>query len=309
MAAQIKAFPQANSSLKPLGSVLLSFSIDGIEIEMNVSGLDSLCMPSNVNGCGIHIHEGVSCESSDKVKGHYWSNNVLGNGDPWANITYTTNEAGLSGGSVILAGGNGYSADENDGHSIVIHDLNGTKIGCGILEKSISGGSENVSVASSVSQQETMTGEADNSMLSAQIDTFPRTNSSLNPNGDLSVMFSDDIKMKMNVSGLESLCAPTNTNGCGIHIHEGVSCNSNDQVMGHYWNISALGELDPWVNVTYTTNKGGVSGASVVLMGGNGYSMEENVGHAIVIHGQDGEKIACGILMKSRTRRQAQTIL
>ena len=114
--------------------------------------------------------------------------------------------------------------------------------------------------------------------------------------------------MKMSVSGFESLYVPANANGCGVHIHQGVSCSNSEQVMGHYWSTSTLSELDPWVNVTYTTNKGGFSGGFVVLMGGNGYSLEENIGHAIVIHDEDGKKIGCGILMKSNARSRTQKV-
>lgn len=264
---------------------------------MNVSGLESSCTSMIENGCGIHIHEGDSCENSAAVKGHYWNIGLLGSEDPWANITYKTNGDGFSEDALILPGGNGYSAQENYGHSIVIHDQYGTKVACGLLEEpSHSLGSKSTNISSPISEQES-TGRETNE-LSAQIDSFPRLKSSLRPKGDIIVQFGNEIKMKINVSGLESTCQSTNTNGCGIHIHEGFSCNSTEHVMGHYWNSTNIGEPDPWINVTYNTNKDGISGGFVDLVGGNGYSINENVGHAIVIHDESGNKIACGILVK-----------
>lgn len=301
LTAQIRAFSDANvTSPSPVGSVLLTFNIDGIEIKMNVSGLESPCTSMKENGCGIHIHQGDSCDNSATVKGHYWNLSLLGSEDPWLNITYATNGDGFSGDAVVVPGGNGYSAQGNNGRPIVIHDQNGKKIGCGLLQEpnhSLDSQSSNFSPPKS--EQHSATRETNE--LSAQIGSFPHLESSLKPKGDIIVHFGGEIKMKMNVSGLESTCQSTSTNGCGIHIHEGVSCSSKDQVMGHYWNSSNIGELDPWVNVTYNTNKDGMSGGFVDLMGGNGYTIDENVGHAIVIHDESGNKIACGILMKRKT--------
>lgn len=319
LSAQINPFPSGTSSVYPSGDVSVEIRND-IRIIMNVSYLESLCTPSKANGCGIHIHEGVSCNSTDQVLGHYWNTGILGDSDPWTSVTFMTNEAGISNESIVLLGGNGYSMEQNNGHAIVIHDMNGTKIGCGILVGSNYHSSEDlydttepassVIVCQSICSDgyhcengkciiDTNTGDI---MASAQIEAFPNITSSFYPSGDVLVYFSSDIRIKMNVSGLESLCTPSSANGCGIHIHEGVSCDNKEQVMGHYWNSTALGESDPWTNVTYTTNEDGISGETIMLMGGNGYSIEENNGHAVVIHDQNGTKFGCGILVVARSK-------
>lgn len=146
---------------------------------------------------------------------------------------------------------------------------------------------------------------ADMLLLTADIQSFTNTNSSLNPHGVVSISsYSNyDIRINLTITGLDSICSPTDTGGCGIHIHEGFNCDTSDEVMGHYWNqINEESLLDPWLTTTYSTNEVGTADGSIWMLGGNGYSVEENNGHAIVVHDRNGKKVGCGVLMISTTK-------
>lgn len=96
------------------------------------------------------------------------------------------------------------------------------------------------------------------------------------------------------VQGAESECA-----GCGIHIHTGTTCTDASLVGGHYWNANKTTDL--WTaagGAVYSTNIQGASRFEFPLT--NGYSKDDNVDHAVVIHAQSGERIGCGTLSSSR---------
>lgn len=116
------------------GSVHVRFESLGttmMNLEYNIYGGARGC-----DGCGIHIHEGTTCMYHQIVKGHYWYPGPDGNvSDPWTKANgavYTTGMTGDASGSFTIDAGLNYMA--NLRHAVVLHDGDGNRYGCGILE-------------------------------------------------------------------------------------------------------------------------------------------------------------------------------
>lgn len=80
----------------------------------------------------------------------------------------------------------------------------------------------------------------------------------------------------------------------GLHIHEGTSCDVADDVGGHYY--EGMSE-DPWTT-TYDSDSIGTAMpmfdvADFTLDGAYPVS-----GRAIVVHAEDGTRVACGVLQQ-----------
>ncbi len=76
----------------------------------------------------------------------------------------------------------------------------------------------------------------------------------------------------------------------------GTSCETHELVKGHGWNSVVVKDL--WTatgGATYNTDASGSSMGFFNMF--NGYGYKENYQHAVLIHGQDGTHMGCGILM------------
>ena len=70
----------------------------------------------------------------------------------------------------------------------------------------------------------------------------------------------------------------------------GTSCTSD--AGGHYF---SPGLSDPWTNVGYTYNaNGNTAGSKLDIL--TGYSQEEILGRAFIVHDYTGARIACAII-------------
>jgi len=124
---------------------------------------------------------------------------------------------------------------------------------------------------------------------------YPDYTGDIQPSGRISVTFPsvDMLKLTYNIHGLEVDCT-----NCGVHIHTGTTCDVADEVGGHYYSI----DVDPWTTdggaIYNATGYGAAKGSFSVSTGYDTYN--ENLGHAVVIHGQNGTRLSCGIL---ETRR------
>mmetsp|Transcript_23140 Transcript_23140/g.35701 ORF Transcript_23140/g.35701 Transcript_23140/m.35701 type:complete len:210 (+) Transcript_23140:398-1027(+) len=82
-----------------------------------------------------------------------------------------------------------------------------------------------------------------------------------------------------------------------IIIAQGMTCDQGaDAIGGAYWNADQL-EADPWVDVSIgaADAEGVISG---VLSFSNGYSLDGNFGHALVVFDAVyGVRVACGVLL------------
>ena len=164
---------------------------------------------------------------------------------------------------------NGYKQAEIMGKTVIIYHETEV-IGCGVIGKAM-----------------------ENEKLVAEIGSYPGYTGDLKAGGHVTVTFNDDdtFKFQYDVSGLEANC-----NGCGIHIHAGVSCATHAEVLGHYWNSVVVQDL--WTaagGAVYNTDSSGSGDGYFEITNGFGY--EENKDHAVVMHQQDGTRIGCGVLM------------
>ncbi len=124
---------------------------------------------------------------------------------------------------------------------------------------------------------------------------YPGYTGGISPSGSVVVTFLPQGKMKFayHLLGLEPNCVD-----CGIHIHEGTSCDDADAVGGHYYSV----EVDPWTTeggAVYNSNVHGEAMGSFTLTSGHD-TCKENVDHAVVAHSQNSTRVSCGIL-KAKT--------
>ena len=129
--AELATYPGYTSdSISPAGVVMVDFFDDGtLAMSWDMTGLAPNC-----DNCGIHIHAGISCDTHEEVKGHYWNDEVQPK-DPWVTsdrAVYFTRESGTSSGMFYTF--SGYTFEENVGHAVVVHDEEGIRIGCGLLK-------------------------------------------------------------------------------------------------------------------------------------------------------------------------------
>lgn len=128
VASMNERYPGYTGDVSPSGSVMATFLPQRkIQFEYNLQGLESNCVD-----CGIHIHEGTTCDDADEVGGHYYSVEV----DPWTTeggAIYNSDVNGEATGRFTLT--SGYDTyNVNVGHAVVIHSQNGTRLSCGILK-------------------------------------------------------------------------------------------------------------------------------------------------------------------------------
>jgi len=270
----IDVYPGYIGQLVPRGRVTVRFEDDGSEMLMRyeLEGLEASC-----NKCGIHIHQGQSCDDPDLVLGHYFNQSVFEN-DPWnqedSNSAYDSDQEGFTSSAFVFA--NGIEPSQTMGRALVVHSQDGTRIGCGILKST-----------------------SNTNRMKARIGAYPgySTVGTNFPNGTVRVFsFEDDVvRIRATLSGLEPNCVQ-----CGLHIHSGLSCDDADSVGGHWYKDEKVTE-DPWAaeKATYTSDSSGNAKASFYVY--NGYDYEQNVDHAVVIHGQDGSRIGCGVIKPEET--------
>merc|ERR1711907_296560 len=108
--------------------VYMSYSISGTEAK------ECKTPPEGVaNACGIHIHEGTTCDDADAVGGHYYNKTSVAS-DPWPAVTYSTSVDGSATGEVqsIEIG----TELDISGRALVVHDSAGVRVACALLPAS-----------------------------------------------------------------------------------------------------------------------------------------------------------------------------
>ena len=75
-------------------------------------------------------------------------------------------------------------------------------------------------------------------------------------------------------------------------IHEGTSCDTHADVLGHYYDTS----VDPWTTTWISDSNGNGFGTFVVEAG---YDVTQNINRTIVTHLSGGTRSGCGVLSAS----------
>ena len=159
--------------------------------------------------------------------------------------------------------------------------MNGTRIGCGIIER-VPSSAKNLLRAKTSNL--TVSGVRSNVMVQQFEDVacyfgFAR---SLEPNL-VSYLNKNKTLMGMNCNY---------TNGCGVHIHSGTSCLNRTTQGGHYYN-EVTHPIDPWLYTMYhsTDKKGSAYYTGCVETG-----VVDFINRPFVLHSNNGSRTSCGIL-------------
>ena len=136
------------------------------------------------------------------------------------------------------------------------------------------------------------------STLYACIGTYPGYTGDLSVSGSVKVTYNNmDLTFKYDLEGGAADCER-----CGIHIHTGTTCDDADLVGGHYWAPATA--KDPWTTLgvaIYGTDESGDGKGSYDLNAG--LAIEENVGHAVVVHDAAGVPYGCGLLSTKKPKK------
>lgn len=81
-------------------------------------------------------------------------------------------------------------------------------------------------------------------------------------------------------------------------IHVGTTCDTADDVGGHYYNSTYTNGSDPWSTTYWYSDSEGNSSTTFVI--DSGYMLSDNVDHALVVHDND-TRVSCGVLKSTAT--------
>jgi len=280
----IDVYPGYKGNLVPRGRITIRFEDNESEflVRYELEGLEKNCID-----CAIVVHRGESCD--EDPSNPYYNTTLYGNTNPWNNSVnnrYQTNEKGQANHAFVMSQV-GIGSRGMKGHVAIVYASDGTtKIGCGVLKNTFNINSMQADIQSYAGYKS------------------PVNNKKVAPSGTVYVMAFEDnvLRLRGSLDGLESNCVK-----CGIHIHAGLSCNifgngsrSNnnnstpDEIVGDHW--FASGQDDAWKaqKATYTSDAKGHANFAFYVY--NGYDFEDNVDHALVVHGHDNTRIGCGIL-------------
>eukprot|EP00666_Eupelagonemidae_sp_cell4sb_P007068 gene7068-biopygen35174 len=173
---------------------------------------------------------------------------------------------------------------------MVIHDATGARIGCGVIAKSTTCDTHSPT-ASPTTTAPTVGAQ------SGCFSPYPGYSGSLHALGSfvVSTGAGGALTVDWTAAGLDPVCAsappPGVGNACGIHIHSGTSCADASLVGGHYY---AGLSSDPWSPIVYTAQADASSTGTVSVV--SGYTLDDVVGRAMVIHDATGARIGCGTI-------------
>merc|ERR1711998_669464 len=155
--------------------------------------------------------------------GYYDADSV--EADPWAALSYVAKYGGFARGSVKAAIGQG---QDIAGRAIVVHDSTGGRVGCSLLPSKLEFRPRH----------------------GPSVGPYPGYNGPLKVTGEVDAYLahSGNAYVTYTLRGLEDACKTTPegvANACGIHIHEGKTCDDADSVGGHYYDTESMSD-DPW---------------------------------------------------------------
>jgi len=269
--AKLGAYPGYSGDLTVQGEVAVAGFGDQLFLSWGMIGVPAACASHQgtepKNACGIHIHEGTTCDDATQVGGHFYVKETVDDPDPWAPKIYTTYRSGFSAG--FFGATTGYNLQDVVGRAMVVHDETGGRVACGLISSTTE-----------------LTGSR-----SAPLQVYPGYEGDLKVKGDVGAfIYKDAVHLYFSLFGVEKMCETTPegvANACGVHIHEGKTCEDAAQVGGHYYDKESI-DADPWANVAYISHAGFSTGASQLDIG-----KQDIGGRAIVVHDSTGARVAC----------------
>jgi len=140
---QLGAYPGYSGDLRITGEVkaLMSQRLGRVFIDYDLKGVEDACKttPEGIsNACGIHIHEGRTCDDHNAVGKHYYAETQrnIDMGDPWLSArytSYTTQNGSVANGQVRAAIG---QREDIAGRALVVTDSTGARVACALLPTS-----------------------------------------------------------------------------------------------------------------------------------------------------------------------------
>lgn len=255
----LQPYPGYSGPLNIQGSVKLDFRGKGVKISYNLNGTEPTCTTPGPapNSCGIHIHVGFTC---DNAGAHYF-NSSLYPVDPWSAATYMVSPMP---GSLIVS--HGFDYEHSKGRTVVVHDYSGARVACAVIP--------------ATTDRATAT-------------NFVKLSNAPLVQGNATLDFrTDSVHISYNFTQVDQRCSqpePGVKNSCGLHIHQGMSCDNSGE---HYYN-AAIYTMDPWANITYKASDSNANGFVDVEFG---YGFLQSRGHTLVLHDADGNKMACAVI-------------
>jgi len=241
-----------------------------------------VCSDDGEHGCGIHLHEGFSC---DQQSGSLYVS-------PGNHFMTTRGDDPFSG----LTIGNTTSSTEKTeinvtsapldikwvfGRTVVLHDSGGVRVACGVVRVNVI--SEDVLFGQVTPYPSYTTGQAN-------LTRYPGYDGPYNVIGTVDVTF--DVldspaaagQYSYNLSGV-----PPESAG-GVHVHVGRSCEIESEIGGHYYTSNP----DPWTTTYASANDDGRTHGTFQVA--DGFGADDHVSHTVVVHEQGGPRAGCGTL-------------
>jgi hypothetical protein len=139
------------------------------------------------------------------------------------------------------------------------------------------------------------------SKLQGSLGAYPEYTGDIDVSGKVKVFFdeADRLTLKLDLEGVEANCV-----NCGIHIHSGTTCATAADVGGHFWDASVP---DPWITAigsVYNSDDEGCAKSEFTV--DSGFDYDTNIGHAVVVHAQNGDRIGCGVLSAKNSKKSGK---
>mmetsp|Transcript_79219 Transcript_79219/g.256802 ORF Transcript_79219/g.256802 Transcript_79219/m.256802 type:complete len:239 (-) Transcript_79219:453-1169(-) len=189
---------------------------------------------------------------------------------------------------------------DNKGRAFVVHDVDGIRVACAILEEDSAKSGTSPLYVESFSKYPGHTG----SMAVAGIAEITETVG--NESVDLFSTFSSTVAQFLTFSlmGADKDCSANTVldqaNACGIHVHVG-NCSVAADVAGHYYMDNLVtGTTDPWKNIIYTAASTGAVASSITVQIPTKQTNANMKDRSVVVHDKTGTRIACGNIVTTK---------
>jgi len=258
----------------------------GQELTWHLFDVAPSCQGSVGDGaCGIHIHEGTSCD--EDPKGRYWNKTIVTD-DPWQSVQYDSDSGGITKifrhNAITVVTGTASIM----GKAVIMHDRSRPPrgIACALIEE----------------EPEPEIVKLNSTMVAKTWMKYFNSSTTFTVTGSVSITQIESganrtagQQLTWDLLGLDPACWQGSGNQCGIHIHKGSSCEEDTQ--GSHWDQTKVPD-DPWTALQYDADdKGGSKETNVhtIVTGTSDIS-----GKTIVVYDSTapGRRIACALIEK-----------